>query len=83
MITLLPSLPDHVVGILASGEVNAKDHETILIPAIESALKKHERVRSLYHLTPAFTGFCFRGNVGRYETSRLASTRLGEYCTCD
>jgi hypothetical protein len=47
MITLLSHLPDNTVGVAASGRVNATDYETVLIPAIEAALKKHEKVRLL------------------------------------
>ncbi|MEP7371198.1 MAG: STAS/SEC14 domain-containing protein [Nitrosospira sp.] len=57
MIHLLPGLPEHVVGMVASGQVNASDYETVVIPAIESALKTHGRIRILYQLGPAFTGF--------------------------
>lgn len=57
MMNLLANLSDNVVGIRASGEVDAKDYETVLMPAIESALKKHDRIRLLYQLTPEFTGF--------------------------
>lgn len=35
---LLTNFPDHVVGVSASGQINAKDYETVLIPAIDSAL---------------------------------------------
>ena len=51
------SLPDYIVGISASGEVDAKDYETVLMPALDTALKKHNRIRVLYQLTPEFTGF--------------------------
>lgn len=57
MMKLLTHLPDNVVGISASGEVDSKDYETVLIPAIEAALKKHDRIRVLYELTPEFRGF--------------------------
>ncbi|HEX3357338.1 MAG TPA: STAS/SEC14 domain-containing protein [Tepidisphaeraceae bacterium] len=57
MITLLSNLPDNIVGAVASGRVTAADYETVLIPAIEAALKKHEKVRMLYELTADFTGF--------------------------
>lgn len=57
MIELLPNLPDHIVGVSASGQVNAADYETILNPAIDAALKKHDRIRMLYQLGPQFTGF--------------------------
>ena len=57
MIKLLPNLPEHVVGIVASGQVDANDYETVIIPAIESALSSHERIRMLYQLGPEFTGY--------------------------
>ena len=57
MITLIPDLPENVIGIYASGEVTANDYETVLIPVIESALKEHGNVRLLYQLGPEFTGF--------------------------
>jgi len=57
MMNLLADLPDNVVGISASGEVDANDYETVLKPAIASALKKHDRIRMLYRLTPEFSGF--------------------------
>lgn len=57
MIELLPNLPDHIVGISASGQVDAADYEIIIIPAINAALKKHDRIRMLYRLGPQFTGF--------------------------
>lgn len=57
MITLIPDLPENVIGITASGEVTADDYETVLIPVIESTLKKHKGIRILYQLGPEFTGF--------------------------
>jgi hypothetical protein len=57
MITLLSNLPDHVVGFIASGQVTATDYESVVIPAIESKLKKHGKVSILYHIGPAFSGF--------------------------
>jgi hypothetical protein len=57
MMTLLTNLPDHVVRVRASDLVDAKDYETVLMPAITSALTKHDRVRLLYQLTLDFTGF--------------------------
>jgi hypothetical protein len=57
MMKLDSSLPDHVVFVSASGEVDARDYETVLMPALDSALKRHHRIRVLYQLTPEFTGF--------------------------
>ena len=57
MIELIPNLPDRVVGVVASGQVSAGDYETVLVPAVESTLAEHGKVRVLYQLGPAFTGF--------------------------
>lgn len=57
MIEPIPNLPDNVVGFVASGQVTASDYESVVIPAIESALKTQGSVRVLYQLGPAFTGF--------------------------
>ncbi|MEO8397911.1 MAG: STAS/SEC14 domain-containing protein [Chloroflexota bacterium] len=57
MIQLIPNLPEHVVGFAGSGQVDASDYETVIIPAIESALEAHGRIRFIYHLGPEFTGF--------------------------
>jgi hypothetical protein len=51
MMKLLTHLPDHIVGVSASGQIDAKDYETVLIPAIDSALQKHKRIRVFYQLT--------------------------------
>ena len=57
MIEHLSNLPDNVVGIAASGHVTVADYKTVLLPAIEAALKKHDKVRLLYELSSNFTGF--------------------------
>lgn len=57
MMNLLSNLPDNVVGIRASGQIDAKDYEMVLIPAVDLALKKHKRIRVLYQLAPDFEGF--------------------------
>ena len=57
MIELLSDFPDNIVGIAASGHVSASDYETVLVPIVEAALKKHGKVRLLYVLGSEFTGF--------------------------
>ena len=57
MLKRIPTLPDHVVGVVASGEVTADDYETVLIPAIESVLARKGKIRTLYQVGPDFTGF--------------------------
>lgn len=57
MIELIPDLPGNIVGARASGHVTASDYETILVPALEKAIKAHGSIRFLYHLGPAFDGY--------------------------
>ncbi|MBT0962618.1 SpoIIAA family protein [Denitromonas iodatirespirans] len=57
MIERIPDLPDNVVGVSASGQVDAADYETVLIPAIDAAHEKHDQIRLLYEVGPQFTGF--------------------------
>jgi hypothetical protein len=57
MIRLLTDLPDDVVGFEAIGEVEASDYTTVLDPAIDEALARHERIRLLYVLGEEFTGY--------------------------
>lgn len=57
MLELLNDLPDRVVGVKAIGEVTAQDYQDTLVPAVEEKLARHRRVRLLYVLGEAFTGF--------------------------
>ncbi len=57
MIEILSNFPDNIVGVAASGHVSGSDYETVVVPAVETALKKHAKVRLLYVLTSDFAGF--------------------------
>jgi hypothetical protein len=57
MLELLPNMADGVVGFIASGQVTASDYETVAIPAVEACISQHGKVRFLYQIGPAFTGF--------------------------
>ena len=57
MIQLIPDLPTHVVGLIASGHVTAGDYERVAIPAVEEALKTHDRIRMLFQVPADFDGF--------------------------
>ncbi|MCB2020005.1 MAG: STAS/SEC14 domain-containing protein [Rhizobacter sp.] len=57
MLELMPNLPDRVLGVVASGEVSARDYETVLVPAVEAAIAKFGGVRVVYQIGPAFTGY--------------------------
>ncbi len=57
MIELIPGLPDDIVAVSAKGIVTADDYEKILIPAVEEKLKRHARIRLLYHFGRDFDKF--------------------------
>lgn len=57
MIRLLDQLPDNVIGIVASATVDARDYETIVVPAVEARLKSQRKLRLLYELGADFEGF--------------------------
>jgi len=56
MLEPVPGLADNIVGFSAKGRVARKDYETVLIPAVEAALKRHDKLRLYYELGPQFTG---------------------------
>lgn len=57
MIEMIPALPDNVLGFIAKGTVTADDYDTILEPAVATALESNEKVRLLYVLGADFTGY--------------------------
>jgi hypothetical protein len=57
MIELLKGFPDNVVAIACHGEVTRQDYDTVLIPAVEKALKSHDKVRLLYEVGPDFASY--------------------------
>jgi hypothetical protein len=57
MIKLMDGLPDHAMGVLATGKITEADYETILIPALEEKLKTNYKIRLLYYMDSDFTGF--------------------------
>ncbi len=56
MITLLDGFPENTIAASCSGRVTAQDYETVLTPAVESALAKHPKLRLFYQIEPAFSG---------------------------
>jgi hypothetical protein len=57
MIEIMSGLPEHVLGFTAKGKVTGADYASVLIPAIEEKLKKHQKISLLYHLGNDCTGF--------------------------
>ncbi|RXA19963.1 STAS/SEC14 domain-containing protein [Methanosarcina sp. MSH10X1] len=50
MIEIIQGLPENVVAVHVSGEVTGEDYSKVLIPAVEDKIKKHGKIRMLYHL---------------------------------
>ena len=57
MIDLVEGLPDNVVGFSAHGLVTEEDYRNVLIPTIDAALARHDKIRVYYEIGPNFTGF--------------------------
>jgi SpoIIAA-like len=57
MLTLIEGMPANVVAIEASGTVEADDYRDVLDPAAAAAIKAHGKVRLLYLLGDAFSGY--------------------------
>jgi len=56
VIEIIEGLPDNVVGILAKGRVTNRDCDTVLRPAMERTLKRHDKVRLYYEIGCRFPG---------------------------
>ena len=57
MIELIQDVPNNVIAFNATGKVTGDDYETVLIPAMEAALEKHDKVRALGLFGPEFDGY--------------------------
>jgi hypothetical protein len=57
MLTAMKDLPKGVVGFSAEGTVTDEDYKSVLIPAVEAAIKDGGKIRFLYFLGPQFKGF--------------------------
>ncbi|KAI3610961.1 hypothetical protein D8I24_0405 (plasmid) [Cupriavidus necator H850] len=72
MIEILNVFPDNVVAVSASGEVTREDYEKVLMPAVDAAIARHDKVRIYYELGPGFA----RMAVGAmWDDFRLGVTR--------
>ncbi len=54
MIEVLSGFPDNVVAVACKGHVTRSDYENVLIPAVESTLKQHDKVRLYYEIGKDF-----------------------------
>ena len=56
MIELIHGLPKNVVGITTRGRVTREDWDDVLLPAMEEALRQHEKVRLYYEIASRYPG---------------------------
>lgn len=57
MIERIPDLPDHVVGLVAHGDITAEDYREVLEPALEADYAEGRKPHVLFVLDEDFTGF--------------------------
>ena len=56
MIERLEGFPDNVIALAGKGHVTWKDYEEVLVPAVEEAFSKHQKISLYYELGPQFSG---------------------------
>ena len=56
MIEALKGFPTKVLAFACKGHVTKRDYETVLIPAVEEALKQAGKIRLYYQIDPDFSG---------------------------
>lgn len=56
MIEALKGFPTKVLAFACKGHVTKRDYETVLIPAVEEALKQKGKLRLYYQIDPDFSG---------------------------
>ena len=77
MIEHLAGFSDNVVAVLCSSRVTKADYDSVLIPAVDEALRKHRKVRLYYETGVDFAGLDL-GAAGKtlrwgWKTSRAGS----------
>jgi SpoIIAA-like len=56
MIEQLTDFPANVTAFACKGHVTRSDYESVLVPAVEAALKQHDKVRLYYQINSDFAG---------------------------
>ncbi|HTQ34654.1 MAG TPA: STAS/SEC14 domain-containing protein [Stellaceae bacterium] len=57
MIEMLDGFPETVLAFSAKGRVTRRDYDEVLVPVIEAALRRYDKLRLYYELGPDMTGF--------------------------
>jgi SpoIIAA-like len=55
MIERLQGFPSNVLGFACHGAVKKRDYDTVLVPAVNEALKSHDRLRLYYEVAADFS----------------------------
>jgi hypothetical protein len=76
MITLLDGFADDVVAVRAEGQVTMQDYDKVLIPAVEKALTRHDKLKFYYEFGSGFTGMDLGAMV---EDMRVGLGHLGQW----
>ena len=76
MIKFLSGKKDSVLKLEAEGKVTGDDYQLVIIPAIESKLRKHEKICLLYELGSHFSGFDF---LAIWEDFKLGLTHWSDF----
>jgi len=71
VIELIDGLPKNVVGIFVTGRVSRQDCRDVLVPAMDKALKRHDKIRLYYVLGSRFPG-------SAWDELDLGSERAGQ-----
>jgi len=56
MIELLEGFPANVAAFACHGHVTREDYDTVLVPVVERALERHEKLRLYYETAADFDG---------------------------
>ncbi len=67
MLLLMTDTPPHVVGVRAVGKVNEVEYETILLPALEKAVKQYGKLNYIMVLETSVGNF----TAGALQISRF------------
>ncbi|HVC55333.1 MAG TPA: STAS/SEC14 domain-containing protein [Stellaceae bacterium] len=71
MLEIIEGLPDNVLGIVAKGRVTRKDCSEVLLPALESALEWHHKLRLYYEIRSRYPGAAWEEFTLGNEQARL------------
>jgi hypothetical protein len=76
MLEILSHLPDHVLGIRAHGKVTAKDYQSVLVPAVEDKVSRHQELRLLYVLGGDFEGYT---GLAAWEDAKIGIRHFSDF----